>query len=142
MCDEVTESKRLHLEARQRKRDAANSSILDHFEVELDDESKDVIARCADAEVTLNDKPKPCELCKGRGWVKPLFVKYECDACFGTTYDLSNPIAIIKWQRLCMEWAKNDVLENRKALLYATTTEQERQAATIDDFYKDSNRKD
>ncbi len=143
MSDEIVNLKRQHLEQRQRKRDQEHNSILEQFDVELEPAAEvQIVKNCSDAEVTLDDKPMPCKFCNGKGWVKSLFNRWECDSCFGTTYDLSNPVAIIKWQKLCLEWARNEVLDTRKALLYATTTSEERQAAAVEEFYKDARRKD
>lgn len=143
MSDEIADLKRQHLEGRMRKRDQEHDSILEKFDVEIEpDASQQVVDNCSDVDVTLDDKPASCKECGGKGWVKSLFNRWECDVCFGTTYDLSNPIAIIKWQRLCLDWAKNDVLESRKALLEATTTSEERQAHAVEEFYKDARRKD
>lgn len=143
MSDEIADLKRLQLQNRKLKRDQENESILEQFDVELEpDAEQQVIENCSDADVTLEDKPAPCKACGGKGWVKTLFSRWECDTCFGTTYDLSNPIAIIKWQRLCLDWAKKDVVESRRALLYATTTSKERQANAVEEFYQDARRKD
>lgn len=143
MSDEITDLKRQHLEGRVRKRDQENKSILDQFNIDPESDAEQrIIESCSDAEVTIDDKPAPCKACQGRGWVKTLFSRWECDSCFGTTYDLSNPIAIIKWQRLCLDWAKKDIYESRRALLHATTTSEERQAHAVEEFYKDARRKD
>ncbi|UTZ44517.1 hypothetical protein [Vibrio campbellii] len=143
MNDDIADLKRQHLESRKQKRDQENKSILGQFDVELEpDADLQVIESCSDAEVSLDDKPAPCKACCGKGWVKPLFFRTECDRCFGTTYDLTNPVAIIKWQQLCLEWAKKDVKENRRALLHATTTSEERKAKAVEGFYQDARRKD
>lgn len=139
MSSEIADFKRRQLQDRQRKRDQENDSILGQFDVELDQEA---IENCSDVEVTLEDKPLHCKACGGKGWIKSLFSRWECDRCFGTTYDLSNPIAIIKWQKLCLEWARSEVVESRKALLNATMTSSEREANAVEEFYKNARCKD
>ncbi|HHF2868998.1 TPA: hypothetical protein ACPJZQ_004156 [Vibrio alginolyticus] len=69
--------------------------------------------RLQDADVTLDNKPDHCPTCKGSGYTKSLFSKWECCSCFGIGYDLSDPVAVIKWQKLCLDWSKNRLLEYR-----------------------------
>lgn len=142
--NEIAEQKRATLEERVKKRDNATPSILESygFEDPNQQQEQQVLSNLADADPTLRDRPAPCPTCRGKGWVKALFGKWECSACWGTTYDLSNPIAIIKWQKLCMEWAKRDVQRSREALYRATTTEAEREEDSIQEFYGSSKRTD
>lgn len=141
METETVRIKRDHLKGRQEKRDKDTPSILPHFGNELDDEQQ-TVSRCSDVDIQMEDKPDKCSNCNGRGWVKGLFENWECSVCFGTTYDLSNPIAVIKWQKLCMEWAKKDVIDSRYKLKQMTTTPEERQEGAVHEFYSGSKRKD
>lgn len=140
----ITEQKRASLEERAKKRDSATPSILESlgFDDPNLQQEQQVISNLADADPALSDRPALCPTCVGKGWVKSLFRKWECSACWGTTYDLSNPIAIIKWQKLCMDWAKRDVQRTREALYRATTTEAEREEQSIQEFHGSSKRTD
>ena len=142
--DEIAEQKRIALKERARKRDSATPSILESygFEDPNQQQEKQVLSNLIDADPALQDKPLPCPTCGGKGWIKSVFSNWECAACFGTTYDLSNPIAIIKWQKLCMDWAKRDVQRTREALYRATTTEAEREENAIQEFHGSSKRTD
>lgn len=140
--DEIADYKRRHLEQKRIDRDERNDSILDNFDFDTEEAEQGVIKHCSDASVSLEDKPPECPTCNGKGWVQSLFSRWECDACFGTTYDLSNPVAIIKWQRLCMEWAKKDVIKSRLDLQTATMSNEQKEAKAIDDFYQTAKRKD
>ncbi|EGQ9864776.1 hypothetical protein MZJ31_004448 [Vibrio parahaemolyticus] len=141
--NEISDIKRSQLEQRQRERDERSPSILDTFEgIELTDEREALANRLQDADVTLDDKPDRCPTCNGTGYTKSLFSKWECCSCFGTGYDLSDPVAVIKWQKLCLDWSKNRLWEYRVALIKATTTEEERLASEVESFYENARRKD
>ncbi|MEC6833036.1 hypothetical protein VXS06_14810 [Photobacterium toruni] len=130
-----SELKRFQLIERQTRRDAENDSILDSLGFDYNQSDK-LNLESAD-NVTLKDKPIKCKECSGKGKVKSLFSEYECFACFGTGYDFSDPVRLIKWQQLCMNWAKTKIIRLENDLHLATTTEAERMEQGMNKFYKD-----
>ncbi len=139
---DLSEEKREQLERRARARDERSKSVIDSLGLGEYVESPQV-GELVDVDgITVADKPKPCAECNGTGQIKGLFSRFECNACFGTTFDLSNPIAIIKWQSACLAWAKEEVRRARADLYLATTTEAERTAKAVEVFYKDAKRID
>lgn len=134
---------------RQEERDKRSVSVLESFGFaqsvyELPEETKE--------SVTISDKPDPCTNCNGSGKVSSLFGSYECYSCHGTTFDFSDPIAIIRWQSLCNQWAKKELISARKDIARLTNelesallTDEERKqkkaidmANSVDRFYSHS----
>ena len=130
----------------QIERDKRSTSILESFGFsqgvfELPEETKE--------NVTISDKPDPCTNCHGSGKVDSLFGSYECYSCHGTTFDFSDPIAIIRWQSLCNKWAKKELISARREIARLTNelenaliTDEERKlrdnkamAASVERFY-------
>ncbi|WP_413113375.1 hypothetical protein [Thaumasiovibrio sp. DFM-14] len=138
MTEELAKHKRNQLESRIEQRNEANNSILDAMGLALEDSDAISLVDTDDSEVGLTDRPKTCKECRGRGVVKPMFFEFECPACYGTGYDLSDPIRLIKWQKLCMEWAKDRIGSLKKTLYLASTTVDEREADSMEAFYSDS----
>ncbi len=139
---DLSKEKREQLEQRMKARDERNESVLDSLGLSEFVENSP-IGELVDIEgVTVADKPEPCADCKGTGQIQGLFRKFPCSTCYGTTFDLSNPIAIIKWQNACLAWAKKEVQQVRNELKVAGMSEEERTAKAIEVFYRDANRID
>lgn len=134
MNDEITEMKRQSLEQRQAKRDSENASVLESLGLEAAEEPALEVSDSYE-DVTLKSKPKPCPTCYGKGTVKGVCLTRECETCYGTGYSLTDPIALIKWQKLCMQWAKAKIREQEKQLHLATTTEEERLEESVKRSY-------
>ncbi len=137
--DEIAQAKAEALANRIKKRDASNESILDSMglaaggpEVGLEE--------CEKVDIAV--PPAKCTNCHGTGRVKSMFSTWECFECHGTGYDLSNAVAVIKWQTACMEWSKARINKLQRELKVATTTEEERMAESAENFYRDSKIKD
>ena len=135
----VTKLKQNQLLERQIKRDIESESILESMD--LDNPFKKCLTFESVDTVTLDDKPEACNNCNGTGSVKSLFSSYECYLCYGTGYDLSDPIKLIKWQQLCMQWSKNKIRKLDHELHIAKTTEAERMERSMNEFYKDIKQK-
>ena len=43
-------------------------------------------------------KPDCCEVCNGTGVYEGLLKRYECESCYGSGFDVSDPVAVIKHQ--------------------------------------------
>lgn len=135
---DLSSEKRLQLELRQYQRDQMSESILESMGLSDFSDSNGFVCESCDDEVTINDKPLVCSNCKGKGVIKPMFYEFECDHCFGTGYDMSNPVKIIKWQKLCMSWSKEKVTKLRSDLYTASTNKRERMGDCMDAFYKEA----
>ena len=133
------------IENRIRDRNEKNTSILDSMGFDYPSKASIEIQDSND-EVTIKDKPAVCCKCFGRGVVKPMFYYIECAECFGTGYDLSNPLSIIKWQKLCLKWSKTKItsLQNEVRKLKPMSDEEKQKAMgfVMDRFYENSKRLD
>lgn len=134
-----SESKRRHLALRREDRDKNNDSILRYYSGDLDDSPKVIES---DAVVDIATPPPKCSECNGSGSVKTLFSRWECSLCHGTCYDLSDPLAVIRWQKACMEWSKSKIRLLGNQLHMATTTESERTEKCVEKFYERTKRRD
>lgn len=94
-----------------------------------------------DSEVEL-ERLTICKACKGKGTVKPMFYVMECPDCFGTTLDLSEPLAVIKLQQQFLTKAKAVIVAQRRALYENSLSEGEAMEETMDHFYKSAKRFD
>lgn len=94
--------------------------------------------------VSSNDSPAPipaCAFCGGKGKVQGLFSKSDCFSCDGTGYDLSRDLlSIIKQQKQLLNWARGAIVKARRDREAAldTRTDEEKHAAAVESFYKDS----
>lgn len=139
MSEQTAEYKRQALADRAARRDSESVSILETMGLEPVQDSPELdLHDFREDEITLESKPAKCKTCYGQGTVKGLFFRRECDDCYGTGYALSDPIAIIKWQKLCMAWAKQTIKNQREQLKMATTTEEERLEESIQRAYSGS----
>lgn len=138
--DEISQSKAQALQGRIERRNEQNDSILDSMGL-AGGESVSV-SEVEAVEANVHERPLSCGNCKGTGKVASLFSKWECMECHGTGFDLSNPVAVIKWQTACMEWAKSELLTARHQLKLATTTKEEREAEAVNEFYRSAKIKD
>lgn len=136
MSDEIIELKRQALIERRDRRDSQNKSILETMGLEQDINSEIESNRTDDREITLECKPSICTTCKGYGKIKPMFYWFECSDCHGTGYNLLDPISIIKWQKLCMSWSKEQINLLRHQLVMTTTTEEQRLERSIMNSYE------
>lgn len=139
--DENISHKAAALAQRQNRRDQQNGSILDALGLE----ACTVQMEMADVEqVDIAIPPPKCTECNGTKVVKSLFSKWECASCFGTGFDLSNPIAVIKWQDACLAWSKREITGLRQKVreMSDTRTKEEKESDAIDAFYHDAKIKD
>lgn len=137
---EIAKSKSRALSERVARRNKENQSVLDQMGVSYRS-SEDL--HCEDiGQVSISDKPSNCAACGGKGKVKSLFSYWDCADCFGTGFDMTNPIAVIKWQTACMDWAKAELVKLRSEVYRLSTTEAERKEKDLNEFYKDAKRKD
>ncbi|MCG6387468.1 hypothetical protein [Vibrio fluvialis] len=139
--DENISHKAAALIQRQMKRDQENGSILDALGLEVDSPTLEM----ADVEsVDISNPPPKCAMCNGAKVVRAIFSKWECSACFGTGFDLSNPIAVIKWQNACLDWSKGEItgLRQKNRELADTRTKEEKESDAIDKFYANTKIKD
>lgn len=139
--DESISLKAAALIQRKQKRDEENSSVLDSLGLEpvsAPMEMQDV------EDVDISTPPAKCVTCNGSKYVKSLFSMWECAECFGTGFDMSNPIAVIKWQSACMDWARERLSMQSAHIkrLKDLRTDEERHAEAVEEFYSDAKIKD
>ncbi|EGR1298301.1 hypothetical protein EAF56_20150 [Vibrio alginolyticus] len=139
--DESISLKAAALIQRKQKRDEENSSVLDSLGLEpvgTPMEMQDV------EDVDISTPPAKCPTCNGSKYVKSLFSKWECAECYGTGFDMSNPIAVIKWQSACMDWARDRISRQGAEIkrLKDPRTDEERHAEAVEEFYSDAKIKD
>lgn len=133
--------KAMALIQRQEKRDRENGSVLDALGLEADA----VPMEMADVEnVDISIPPAKCPTCNGTKVYRSVFSSWECAACFGTGFDLSNPIAVIKWQAACMDWSKKQIksLCQKNRELSDNRTAKEKESDAVEGFYRDAKIKD
>lgn len=133
---DVLAEKRSHLQKRIEKRNECNESVLASFGFDVEPAAMIKLPAETKEEVTIDDRPPSCSSCQGKGTVKPMFYEYECDACYGTGIDISDPVAVIKWQKECLQWGRNEIQRLRRELYLATTTEDERLGHSVSRFYQ------
>lgn len=139
--DENTSIKAAALAMRQKNRDENNGSILDSMGLEAEVVSMEL----EDVDrVDISNPPDKCTTCDGKKYVKSLFSQWECASCFGTGFDLSNPVAVIKWQSACMDWSKKRISDQLAKIrrLEEPRTDEERHAEAVQEFYSDAKIKD
>ncbi len=145
--EDLESIKARHLEDRIRNRNDGNISILESFNFEpiAEQVESDTIKASDD------DKPNLCPNCQGTGQVRGLFTLSECYLCEGVGLDMSNPVAVIRWQRSCMEWSKKQIMQHRAelhqlrgklALIPEDVMTNYMNAAATEDFYHDAKIKD
>lgn len=91
MNEELLAFKRQQRSALAGRKSEIVASVLDNFKIEITTPA----SIAAEAEAKINGIAK-CSHCHGTGMVAGLFSRYECHVCDGTTFDLSDPIALIK----------------------------------------------
>lgn len=135
--DDYSDIKRQHLLDKIRVRDQRNESILDRMGLKpINDENALICDSAEEPDVDIKKKPKLCSKCHGQGTIKPMFFVMECDSCYGTGYDLTNIIYLIKWQKLCLDWSKKKLLQLQDDVYKLSTTPEERMADSMDQLYK------
>lgn len=137
MTTELSEQKRIQLEERMSRRDHENESVLVSMGLSTEQSATLELSDSA-TEVTLDNKPQICRTCLGRGVYKPMFFEMDCPDCYGTGYRLDDPVSLIKWQKMCMDWSRKRILKLQNDLRIATTTEEERMAEDIENMYRHS----
>lgn len=137
--DSIAEWKRQTLANRKAERDSNNISVLDSMGLSsAEDDPAVELHDCQEEEITLNWKPEVCKTCYGRGTVKGVCLTRECETCFGTGLSMTDPIAIIKWQRLCMAWAKEKIKAQSHQINLLKTTDEQRLEESVSKAYAGS----
>ncbi|HHY0551915.1 TPA: hypothetical protein ACVU5P_004234 [Vibrio parahaemolyticus] len=77
-----------------------------------------------------------CKHCRGKRTQRTLFSYIECEKCFGTGLDISDPEVVIRHLFSLSEKLKAKVEGLELDLFRATTTEEERLEMCISDFRK------
>lgn len=95
----------------------------------------------SDSDVQLECLPI-CKPCKGKGMVKPMFHTMECQDCFGTGFDLKEPLALIRLQKKYLEQAKSLIVGLRKQLYELGLQDGESEQLAMDKFYRHAKRFD
>jgi RecJ-like exonuclease len=136
--------KSLYLKELIEKRNEKNVSILDTFDIHDDAlEISESDALTSEGTVDIHCPPEKCPTCKGKGQTKGLFSFFECIACHGTGYDMTNPLYVIRWQAQCLAWSKTRINQQQKRIKeLVALPEEERQAIAREQFYKDARRID
>lgn len=95
-----------------------------------------------DSEYQNLKKLPVCKECCGTKKVATLFSQRDCDACFETGIDLSDPLAIVRLQQSLLEKAREIIVSQRKTIYDLAYTEEEKQALSMEQFYKSAKRFD
>lgn len=91
MSDESIAFKREQSAMLRSRRMQSAPSITERFKIEITTPASQA-ADAAEKKAGI----KKCSHCHGTGMVAGLFSRYECHVCDGTTFDLSDPVALIK----------------------------------------------
>ncbi len=139
----LAKSKELHLIHRMQRRDQTHDSVLSALGID-ENQTTDVIDSdyYPNDEVRIDEPPPTCSECKGQKFVLGMFYKRECDKCKGTGFDLSNAIAVIKWQNLCLDWSKMTIKRQRHDITLLATSDEEREEKAQEKFYRHARLKD
>ena len=92
---------------------------------------------CANAVNVANKLTKlpVCKTCNGRKTIKPLFFELDCQDCFATGLDISDPLTVIRQQQEYLKQARVVIIEQRNSIYCLTVTPDEQAGEMMDKFY-------
>ncbi|OEE37304.1 hypothetical protein A1QO_04150 [Vibrio genomosp. F10 str. ZF-129] len=138
--EQLKQDKSIQLNTRIAKRDQSTESILKTFDIDFDVSYENITLEVNHGPVTVTDRPDQCYSCHGKGRIQGLFGTSECAICHGTGLDLSNPLAVIQWQKACLQWAKNTINTQRETMKLCGVTKGQIEDAKRNEMYAKTNR--